>query len=253
MLLENKVSIVTGAASGIGRETATKFAQEGSAVVVADIDEEGGTEAAEAIRDDGGEATFVHTDTSDPDDVKGMIETALSEYDGLDVLCNNAGIEGPWVELVDTDPEDFQQVVSVNLTGVFLGMKYGIEAMLADGGGSVINTSSVASEVGLPGRTAYAATKAGVNAMTRVAAVEYAEDGIRVNSVLPGIVDTPMIRRTAQEDRSERIERYDLGEPMPGIGDPSDLANAMLYLGSDLSRRVTGVQLPVDGGFITQP
>lgn len=253
MLLENKVAVITGGASGIGRQTAVQFAEHGASVVVADVDEDGGTEIVEAIRDGGGDATFVRADTSDPDDVKGMIETAVSEYGGLDVLCNNAGIEGPWVELVETDLEAFERVVSVNLTGVFLGLKYGIEAMLADGGGSIINTSSVGAASGLPGRCAYAATKAGVNGMTRVAAIEYAEDDIRVNSVLPGIVKTPMIRRTNRVDPSARIDRFDLGEAMSGIGEPSDLANAMVFLGSDLSARITGVELPVDGGFLAQP
>lgn len=253
MLLEDKVSVITGGASGIGREAAMQFARQGASVVVADVDETGGTEVVEEVRDIGADATFVRTDIADPDDVKESIETAVSEYGDLDVLCNNAGIEGPWVELVENDLEAFERVVSVNLTGVFLGMKYGIEAMLTTGGGSIINTSSVAAASGLPGRSAYAATKAGINGMTRVAAVEYAEDDVRVNSVLPGIVKTPMIRRTDRTETSERIDRFDLGEAMPGIAEPSDLADAMVFLGSDLSRRITGIELPVDGGFLAKP
>ena len=253
MLLKDKVSVITGAASGIGRETAIRFAEQGSAVVVADIDEAGGQETVDRIDEHGGDATFVRTDTTDADDVQALIGVALSEYEGLDILCNNAGIAGPWVELGNCDVEAFEQVVAVNLRGVFLGLKYGVEAMLADGGGSIINTSSVASEIGLPGRIAYAATKAGVNGMTRVAAVEYAQDNIRVNAVLPGITRTPMVERAAKETVSARIEQFDIAEPMPGIGDPEDIAHAMLYLGSDLSGRVTGVELPVDGGFIAKP
>ncbi|MEF8901489.1 MAG: SDR family oxidoreductase, partial [Halovenus sp.] len=161
--------------------------------------------------------------------------------------------EGPWVELTEVEEDAFDQVVAINQKGVFLGLKYGVEAMLADGGGSIVNTSSVAAETGLPGRTAYAATKAAVNGMTRVAAMEYADEGIRVNAVLPGIVRTPMIQRTADADPSERVTQYEFHEALSGMGEPEDLANAALLLGSDLTSRITGVTLPVDGGFLARP
>lgn len=253
MLVENKVAVITGGASGIGRATAIRYAEEGARVVVADVDESGGQETVEAVVDAGGEGMFVRTDVSRADDVKSMIEAAVSEYGGLDVLFNNAGIEGPWVELTEIEEDAFDQVVAINQKGVFLGLKYGIEAMLADGGGSIVNTSSVAAETGLPGRTVYAATKAAVNGMTRVAAMEYADEGIRINAVLPGIVRTPMIQRAADAEPSDRVTQYEFREALPGLGEPEDLANVAVLLGSDLTGRITGVTLPVDGGFLARP
>ncbi len=146
-LLEDQIAVITGAGSGIGRETATTFADHGAAVVVADIDVEGGEATVETITDAGGEATFVETDVSDPDDAKAMIETAVDEYGGLDILYNNAAIEGPVAKLEEYDNDAFEQVIDVNLKGVWYGMKYGIEAMLADGGGSIISASSIGGEV----------------------------------------------------------------------------------------------------------
>jgi NAD(P)-dependent dehydrogenase (short-subunit alcohol dehydrogenase family) len=253
MLVENKIAVITGGASGIGKATVIRYAEEGAKVVVADVDESGGRETVERVADAGGEVTFTRTDVSDADDVQAMIETAVSEYGGIDVLFNNAGIEGPCVELTEVEEDEFDQVVSINQKGVFLGLKYGIEAMLADGGGSIVNTSSVAADTGLPGRAAYASTKAAVNGLTRVAALEYAKDDIRVNSLLPGIVRTPMLRRTAEEEPTERVTQYELSEAMSGMGKPEDLANAALLLGSHLTSRITGVTLPVDGGFLTRP
>lgn len=252
MLVENEVAVITGAASGIGRATAKRYADHGASVVVADVDEEGGEETVAEIVDEGGDATFVSTDVSQSEDVQRMLETAVAEYGGLDVLFNNAGIEGPLAWFEDYDDDAFDQVVATNLKGVFLGTKYGIEAMRADGGGSIINTSSIVSRSGIRGRSGYAGTKAGINGLTRTAAVEYADKGIRVNSVLPGIVETPMGQRSAADDSDVR-DGYDLSEPMPGKTQPEEVANAVLFLGSDLASRITGVELPVDGGFLQQP
>lgn len=252
MLVEDKVSVITGAASGIGRQTARTYGEHGANVVVADVDSEGGHETVDQITSAGGEAIFVETDVASASDVKNMLETAVDEYGGLDVLFNNAGIEGPLSEVAEYDEEALDTIVDVNLKGVFYGMKYGIQAMLADDGGSIVSTASIASEAGVLGRGAYAATKAGINGVTRAAAMEYAEDGIRLNTVLPGIVETPMHHR-ASDQKSDRLSRFDVSEPMPGKGQPEDIANAVLFLGSDLSSRITGVQLPVDGGFLVQP
>lgn len=253
MLVKNKVAIITGAASGIGEATAELYGEHGASVVVADVDEDGGRGTLDAIESAGGEATFVSTDVSKAADVQQAIETAVDEYGGLDVIFNNAGIEGPLSQFEDYDEEALDTIMDVNLKGVFYGIKYGIQAMLADDGGSIVSTSSIAAEAGVLGRSAYAATKAGVNGMSRSAAMEYAEDGIRVNTVLPGIVETPMHHRAADQKPPDRITRFDVSEPMPGKGQPEDLANAVLFLGSDLSSRITGVQLPVDGGFLVQP
>jgi len=253
MLVENQVAIITGAASGIGEATAELYGEHGASVVVADVDEDGGRGTLDAIESAGGEATFVSTDVSKAADVQQAIETAVDEYGGLDVIFNNAGIEGPSSLFEDYDEEALDTIVDVNLKGVFYGIKYGIQAMLADDGGSIVSTSSIAAEAGVPGRSAYAATKAGVNGMSRSAAMEYAEDDIRVNTVLPGIVETPMHHRAADQKSPDRVGRFDVSEPMPGMGQPEDLANAVLFLGSDLSSRITGVQLPVDGGFLVKP
>lgn len=252
MLAEDKVAVITGGASGIGRATANCFAEHGASVVVADVDADGGEETVAGIRDAGGEATFVPADVSRAEDVRGTIETAVGEYGGLDVLFNNAGIEGPLSRFGDYDEDAFDRVVATNLRGVFLGTKYGIEAMLADGGGSIVNTSSIVSRSGILGRSGYAGTKAGINGLTRTAAVEYATEGIRVNSVLPGIVETPMSERSAAADTGIRGDDYDLSEPMPGKTQPEEVANAVLFLGSDLASRITGIELPVDGGFLQQ-
>jgi NAD(P)-dependent dehydrogenase (short-subunit alcohol dehydrogenase family) len=252
MLVENKVAVITGGASGIGRATAERYAAEGASVVVADVDEERGERTVTEITDVGGEATFVPTDVSQAADVREMITTAVSEYGDLDVLFNNAGIEGPldWFENYDDDA--FDRVVATNLRGVFFGTKYGIDAMLNSGGGAIINTSSIVSRSGVRGRSGYAGTKAGINGLTRTAAVEYADKSIRVNSVLPGIVETPMVRRSVADDSNVR-DGYDLSEPMPGKTQPEEVANAVLFLGSSLASRITGIELPVDGGFLQQP
>lgn len=251
MLVENKVAVITGAASGMGRATAKRYARHGARVVVADVDAGGGHRTVSAIRDDGGEATFVETDVSRSADVQEMIETAVTEYGGLDVLFNNAGIEGSLAETTAEEETTFDEVIATNLRGVFLGLKYGVQAMLADGGGSIINTSSVGAEVGVPGRVSYSGAKAGVNGMMRVAAMEYASENVRVNSILPGIVDTSMIERTA-EARGGSAEIHD-AEAMPGMTDPDEIANVALFLGSDLASRITGAQIPVDGGLQASP
>lgn len=252
MLVENKIAVITGGASGIGEATAKTYAEHGASVVVADIDEEGAKKTVNDIVVDGGEATFVRTDVAEEENVKRMIEFTVEEYGGLDVLFNNAGTEGALANFAEYEAEDFDHVVDVNLRGTFYGMKYGIQAMLADGGGSIISTSSVASATGIIGRAGYSASKAGINGMTRAAAMEYAEDGIRVNVILPGIVATSMQDRVAVQ-RPDTTDRYEISEAMPGRAKPKEIANAVLFLGSDLASRITGVTLPVEGGFLLQP
>lgn len=253
MLVEDTVAVITGAASGIGAATAKRYAEHGALVVVADVDANGGRDTVADILASGGEAVFVETDVSRADDVEGMLETAVEEYGGLDVLANNAGIEGPLVAFEDYDEESFDDVVSVNFRGVFLGTKYGIRAMLDHGGGSIINTSSITAGAGIPGRGGYSGTKAGITGLTRAAAIEYADENIRVNAVLPGIVETPMHHRSADQRSASDDPKYEISEPMPGNTQPEEVADAVLFLGSDLASRITGVELPVDGGFLQQP
>ena len=250
-LVDGKVAVITGAASGIGRTTAGTFADHGASVVVADVDVEGGEGTVEAIEDAGGEATFVETDVSDPSDAEAMVDAAVDEYGGLDVLYNNAAIEGPVSRLHEYDDDAFERVLDVNLKGVWYGMKYGIAAMLEDGGGSIVSTSSIGGEVAVPQYSGYGAAKAAIAQLTRYAAIEYVEEGVRANAVAPGIVATEMIRRSI-EDHPELEEQFLNTEPMPGLADPEEIANAVLFLASDLSSRVTGVTLPVEGGYLAQ-
>ena len=253
MLVEDTVAVITGAASGIGAATAKRYAEHGALVVAADVDADGGRDTVADILASGGEATFVETDVSRADDVQGMLETAIEEYGGLDVLFNNAGIEGPLAAFEDYDEDAFDDIVSVNFRGVFLRIKYGIRKMLDHGGGSIVNTSSITAGAGIPGRGGYSGTKAAINGLTRAAAIEYADEGIRVNAVLPGIVETPMHHRSADQRSSSDDPKYEISEPMSGNTQPEEVANAVLFLGSDLASRITGVELPVDGGFLQQP
>lgn len=248
-LAKDKSTVITGAASGIGQATAKVFAEHGANVVVADVDEEGGHETVRAIEEDGGTATFVETDVSDKADVQNMIDTAVDEYGGLDVLYNNAGIDGPHTDIANYDVEGFDQVVDVNLKGVFLGMKYGVNAMLDDGGGSIVSTSSIGGVNAVEGYSGYGATKAGVSLMTKTAAVEYADQGIRANAVAPGLVNTQMVQDII-EDEPEMEEEFLAYEPMDGFSEPREIANAVLFLTSDMASRITGVTLPVEGGFL---
>lgn len=251
MLLENDVAVITGGASGIGKATARLAADHGAAVVVADVDKQAGSKIVEAIEADGGTATFVATDVAVADEVAAMIERTVDEYGGLDLLFNNAGIEGPFERVVEFDEAALDRLIDVNLKGVFYGIKYGVPVMQADGGGSIVNTSSIAGQRGLPTRGAYSATKSGIVGLTRCAAMEYADDDIRVNSVHPGMVDTPMHRRAAASDTREA---GDIAEALsPGYGQPQDVAEAVIFLGSDGAERITGHQLPVDGGYLTTP
>jgi len=249
--IQDSVAIVTGASSGIGRAAARRFAEEGARVVAADVDADGGSGTVETIRDAGGEATFVETDVSDRADVEAMVETAVDRYGGLDFAFNNAGIEGRNDSLVDQGDDDWERVIDINLKGVFLGLRAEIPAMLDDGGGVIVNTSSIAGVVGFQGVSPYVASKHGVIGLTKTAALEYGRDGVRVNAISPGVIETPMVDRAAAAN-PEMIEAVSEATPMGRVGDPEEIGDAAVWLCSDDASFVTGETLVIDGGYVSQ-
>ena len=247
MRFENKVLFVTGGASGLGAATARRFADEGARVVVADINEEGAREYADSLPD----AIAVAVDTADPASVQRAIRAAVEHYGRIDVIFNNAGIEGEQTALHEMTVDNWKRVTSVNGDGVFHVLKYGIEAMLETGGGAVINTSSTAGLTAQDNISPYTFTKAGIVGLTRSAAVEYAARGIRVNAVAPTVVMTPLVRRFIENaaDPVEMLQRMESFNPIPGIVEPEDVAALVAFLASDDARWITGVTIPIDGGY----
>lgn len=246
--IEDGVALVTGAASGIGRETARRFAMEGASVVAADIDAEGGEETVSQIETDGNEAAFVEADVTDDASVAGAVETAVDTYGGLDFAFNNAGIEGEQVGFPDQENANWERVLGINLTGVFYAMREEIPEILEDGGGAIVNTSSIAGALGFPNLSPYVASKHGVVGLTKSAAVEFSADGLRVNAVLPGVIDTPMVQRSGEQD-PETTEQTTAAIPADRLGKPEEIAATVVWLCSEDASYVTGHPLPVDGGY----
>jgi len=247
--LSGRAVIVTGAASGIGKASAGLFAAEGARVVAADWDERGGEEAVAGIRAGGGEASFVKADVSSADDVQRMVQTAVERYARLDVLFNNAGVEGEQASTADCTLENWDRVIAINLRGVFLGMKYAIPQMLKSGGGVIINNASVAGIVGFQGIPAYCASKGGIIQLTKAAALEYAKQNIRVNVICPGVISTPMVDRFVGQSEEAR-KALEALEPVGHFGQPEDVARLALFLACDDSAFCTGASFIVDGGFV---
>ena len=244
--LDGKVAVITGAGSGIGRASALLFADEGAMVVCADRSGEEESTAAEI----GDAAVPVHVDVAVAADVERMIATAEERFGKLDVLFNNAGFGGPKLLITEQTEETFDDVVAVNLKGVFLGMKYGITAMLRNGGGSVVNTASAAGLVGWRKNSVYGASKGGVIQMTKAVALDFANQGVRVNAVCPGFTWTGLV--PGSKEQPEPPPDVRLPHPMGRWGLSSELAQAALFLASDESSFVTGVALPVDGGYVCE-
>jgi NAD(P)-dependent dehydrogenase (short-subunit alcohol dehydrogenase family) len=250
--MQGKVALVTGAASGIGRATARAFARAGSRVVVADRDPAGGEETVAAIRRAGGEAAFVGVDVSRAGEVERMVARAIDAYGALDCAFNNAGIEGRIdCRTADLGEDEWDRLIAVNLTGVWLCMKYEIPRLRGRSGAAIVNCASIAGLVGFAGAAGYVASKHGVVGLTRATALELAREGIRVNAVCPGVIRTPMVDRVT-EGRAEKEALYANAEPMGRLGDPEEIAGAVLWLCSERASFVTGTAIPVDGGWVAQ-
>lgn len=241
---KDKVAIVTGAAGGIGRASARAFAASGAKVVVADVQDDLGAETVALIESDNGNAVYQHCDVSNEDDTKAMVARAISEYGRIDFALNNAGINN--VQHDEYDLEVWERAISVNLTGVMLCMKAEAEAMLAQGSGAIVNTASINGLVGNPMQPGYTASKHGVVGLSRHAALRWADKGIRVNCVCPGVIETPMTDMISKNpDIRKTMEAM---TPMKRIGQPEEVASAVMWLCSDQASFVTGHPLVIDGG-----
>jgi len=242
--LDGKVALITGASRGQGETEARLFAREGARVVLTDVLVDLGQQVANSIHTGGGEALFLQLDVANPDEWNEVVRHTVQTYNRLDILVNNAGIaQRGGVE--DTSVEDWDRTMDINAKGVFLGMKYAIPAMLQNGGGSVINISSTSGIVGFPGGTAYHSAKGAVRLLTKVAAAEYAKRGVRVNSIHPGLIETPMTDNMAAARMQLLLERT----PMGRKGTPMEIAYGALFLASDESSFMTGAELIIDGGM----
>jgi NAD(P)-dependent dehydrogenase (short-subunit alcohol dehydrogenase family) len=247
--LEGKVGIVTGGTSGIGRETAVLFAKSGAKVVVSGRREKEGEETVDLIRAIGGEGLFVRADVSKAPEVETLIRTAAEKFGHLDFAFNNAGIEGVWAPIIRQSEEDFDRTININLKGVWLCLKYEIQQMLKQaGGGAIVNMASTTGLVGSAGAGAYSASKHGVIGLTQTAALENAKRGIRINSVSPGFIETPMADRIF---RVPGVRKYVLScHPIGRLGRPVEVAEAVVWMCSDRATFMTGQSLVLDGGFL---
>ncbi|ELY89983.1 glucose 1-dehydrogenase [Natrialba taiwanensis] len=244
----NETAIVTGAGSGIGRASAERLATAGAAVVVADIDAAGGHETVDRIEDRGGDAVFVDVDVTDEDDVERMVEIAINEFGSLDIAHNNAGIEGETAPLTELESAQWHHVLDINLTGVWLGLKHEIPALIESGGGSIVNTSSIAGLVA-DGTAPYVASKHAVVGLSKSAAIQYADDGVRVNAICPGVVKTPMVERSLEEHPGA-IDQLTADQPLGRMATPAEVADAVAWLASDEASFINGHSLPIDGGLL---
>ncbi len=249
-ILDGKVALITGAGSGIGQATSRIFAREGAKLVLADIVDEGGNRTLKMVQDLGANAIFVTCDVSKWSDVEGAVNKAVQTYGRIDCAFNNAGIEGKGGNTHECTRENWDRVMAINLTGVWLCMKAEIAQMLKQGGnGAIVNTSSGAGLAGVRGMPAYVAAKHGVAGLTRAAALEYGKQNIRINAVCPGPIRTPMMGRLLQ-NRPDAEQRFARSEPLKRLGEPEEIGEAVAWLCSDHASYVTGLPMPVDGGFM---
>ena len=247
--LQNKVAIVTGASSGIGRAIALAFAREGVKVVVSDVARDGGEETVRLIKEQGGEAIFIPCDVSQSAQVEALVKRAVETFGRLDFACNNAGIGGEAALTADYSVDGWNKVIAVNLSGVFYGMKYQIPEMLKQGGGVIVNMASILGWVGFATAPAYVAAKHGVIGLTKTAAIEYAKQGIRAVTVCPAFIHTPMVDDGMPSDVLEQLAS---AHPVGRLGTPEEVAELVVFLCSDSASFITGSPFLVDGGYVAQ-
>lgn len=249
-LFDGKVALVTGGGSGIGQAACHQYAREGAKVVVSDIDQKGGQQVVGAIQEMGGDAIFVRVDVSSPEECQAMVDTAVETYGRLDIAFNNAGIGGEANLTADYSIEGWRKVIEINLSGVFYCMKYEIPVMLNSGGGAIINMASVLGQAGFEQSPAYVAAKHGVLGLTKNAAIEYGRLGIRINSVGPGFIQTPLIAGLEQ-DQQIRDHLVSL-HPMGRLGRPEEVAELVIWLSSEKASFITGAYHEIDGGYLAR-
>ena len=247
-LLEGKVAIITGAGSGIGKAAAELFAKEGAKVVVSDINEANGKSAVDEITKNGGEAFFIKADSSKPEDNEALVKQTVEKYGALDIAVNNAGIGGPLAMTGEYPIDGWQKVIGINLSGVFYGLRYQIPAML-EKGGSIVNIASILGSAGTKLSPAYVAAKHGVLGLTKAAALEYADKNIRINSVGPGYIKTPLVMNSLDKNALDALVGL---HPIGRLGESEEIAELILWLASPKSSFVTGSYYPADGGYLAQ-
>ena len=248
LFIDGKTAIITGAGSGIGKATAELFAKEGANVVISDINEIHGNNVADSINNSGGKAFFFKANSSLPEDNEALVKETINRFGSLDIAVNNAGIGGPLALTAEYPVDGWQKVIDINLSGVFYGMRYQIPAML-EKGGSIINVSSILGMVATKLSPAYTAAKHGLIGLTKAAALEYADKKIRINSIGPGYINTPLVINTLDEASRQTLAGM---HPIGRLGEPEEVAELLLWLGSSRSSFVTGSYYPIDGGYLAQ-